>query len=253
MALVLVFMAAALTAVVFAEGETGSGDAAGEPTDFFELFGNAYNACGANAQTAPQTGSLGNNAVGLKPVDEVSPDEAWFEYKLDIPADCAKIEFVISYAASGDRHMDLTAFDTETRHVTCPDTSGWSSFLTITETFESVKKGSYMLRLAAPADFDNSSIKTPNIDIITVNMYYESYESFVPETEAPATETAAATEEATKAPADNSSKDPAGNTPETESTSSDGGCGSSLGAASAVIAACAVFGCAVVRKNDKRR
>ncbi len=78
------------------------------------------------------------------------------------------------------------------------------------------------------------------------------------ETEAPAddgTEAPADDEDETKAPADDKdeTKAPAGNdgtgAAETGANKDEGGCGSTLGAAAAVVALTAVFGCAVVKKH----
>ncbi len=236
LALALVMMLAVLTSVVFAEGE--------EPTNFIELFGAFYLTAGTNANTAPQAGLSGNTAIGLKPKDEKTAEEAWFEYVFDIPADCKKVELVISYAAKGDRAMELTAFTDKNVRLDCESTGDWKTFYEMTRTYESVKKGEYTIRIAAPADFNNDTVKTPNIDLMTINMYYEDYET-LPATE-PVTEPA--TEPVTDNPQTNA---PAGDatTPETTPAASEGGCGSVIGASAVIVATVASFGCALIKRH----
>ncbi len=245
LALTALIVAASMTVAVFAEDE--------KPTLTDWYYATFYDNLGENANTAGQTDSLGGlNAYGLKPLDGANAEGAWFEYNIKVPADCVRIEFNVSYAASGERVMELT-FNDETRRVTCPDTGSWSTYLVVTETFESIKKGDYVLRLAAPADFDGETVKTPNFDLIEVDFYYESYESVpeteppetkAPETEAPATTAAPAGTEAptTSAPAVSTGAGEQSNTT-TESSS----CDSSVSGVYAVIACAAA--CVLLRKR----
>ncbi len=68
-----------------------------------------------------------------------------------------------------------------------------------------------------------------------------------PETDAPGDDTEKAPAGTDKTPADTNK--PADNSTETSAPADEGGCGSTLGAAAAVVALTAVFGCAIVKKH----
>ena len=243
--LTICLAASMMAAAVYAEEE--------KPTATDDIWMQFYDACGEQANTSFQTDSMGSSgAVGLKPNDSATGADAWFEYSYEVPADCAKIDFVISYAASGDRYMELT-FNGDTRRITCSDSGGWSSFFEVTETFESVKKGEYTVRISAPADFDNDTVKTPNVDIITLNMFYESYEEApAEEVTEPVTDSATTPETAPAESNNNGNSGADGAAKPADTTAADeakGGCGSVMSASAVVIAAVAAFGCAVVKKH----
>lgn len=217
-----------------------------------------YDSCGENATIALQKDSLGGStAIGLKPADGASAEGAWFEYSIEIPFNCSKVEFVFNYAASGERHMEFT-FNDDTRKITCPSTGDWGSFLSVTETYESVDAGKYTIRVAAPEEFDNDTVKTPNVDMIDINMYLAEGETLPDElttpttdapTEAPTTD-APGTDKAptTNAPGNNGDNG-AGTTASTGEGDGDGGCGSVMGASALIVAMTAVFGCAVIKRR----
>ncbi len=213
-----------------------------------------YDAYGENANLALQKDSTGaEGAVALKPLDNATAEGAWFDYIFDVPADCAKVVVDVYYAASGDRHMELT-FDEDMRKVTCPSTSDWGMFNTVSETFENVTAGKHTVRIAAPAEFDNDQIKTPNVESITLNFYLAEGATLPVETEAetepPATD-APETDAATKAPAENNNG--AGTTANTNggSENSEGGCGSVMGSAALITVMAAVLGCAMIRRKGE--
>lgn len=245
LALTALIVAASMTVAVFAEDEKPT------LTDIYNAP--FYDSCGENANSSGQTDSFGgSNAYGLKPLDGVNAEGAWFEFNITVPADCVRIDFNVSYAASGERFMELT-FNDETRRVTCPDTGAWSTYSTVTETFESIKKGDYVLRLAAPADFDGETVKTPNFDLIEIGFYYESYESLpeteppetkAPETEAPATTAAPAV---TEAPTTSAPEVSDGAGEQSNTTTESSSCGSSVSGVYAVIACAAA--CVLFRKR----
>ena len=134
------------------------------------ISASGYAKAGENINPELQTASDGSAAsIALKPNDSATAATCWYEYNINIPDGCEKVDFVILYAASGERHMDLT-FAGQLKNVTCPDTGDWSSFSTLTVSFDKVTAGQAVLRLAAPADFNNDTIKTPNVEAITVNM-----------------------------------------------------------------------------------
>lgn len=239
-ALALVFAVVAMSAVVFAADEP---DAVEEiPTMVFDSYGE-------NANIAFQPGSSGTaSSVGLKPVDTTTPEGAWFEYSLTIPANCRKVTVDITYAASSDRYMDLT-FNGETHTVTCPSTGDWSTFSTVTDEFGAADAGKYVIRIAAPANFDNDTVKTPNVDWLTVNYYLAEGETL------PVKDTEAQTEAQTDAHTTDAKTDaPAENNGGSDTTSADneaasGGCGSLMSIPAAAVAVTAVLGCCIVRRR----
>lgn len=240
MIMMLALLMSALALTVSAE------EAAPDYSEEFPAF--AYYDYGDNINATLQTDSLGTTlAIALKPLDEISAEGCWFEYEVEIPGDCVKLEFVINYAAKGDnRYMDFI-FNEETRHEHLENTNDWAAFYEHTITFESVKKGTYAFRLACPADFDNDTIKTPNVDNITVNMYFEDYENIVIETEAPETEAPETEAPETEAPV---TEAPETEAPETTGASEEkGGCGSSVGMAAAIVTIVSVMGTAVIRRK----
>lgn len=228
----------------------------GEPDYTDMILMQYYDSYGENANISLQKDSFGGlTAIGLKPADSESGEGAWFEYEVEIPFNCSKIDFVISYAASSERHMEFT-FNGETRKVTCPATGDWGSFLAVTETFESVEKGEYTIRVAAPEDFDNDTIKTPNIDYIDVNMYLAEGETLPDELTTPVTDAPTEAPETNAQTADNtpstSAPNNGGNTPGTTAENEGdgkGGCGSVMGASALIVALTAAFGCAVIKRR----
>jgi hypothetical protein len=127
------------------------------------IYGYDYNACGENVNPVFQTAEDGTEtSIALKPLDAATAATCWWDFELDIPAD-GNVNFVVTYAANGDRYMDVT-FNGTTQKVTCPDTGGFDFFEKLELNYANVKAGKQMLRFAAPADFNNSDIKTPNID-----------------------------------------------------------------------------------------
>ena len=233
---------------VFAEGED-------EPDGTEQFLANLYGLAGVNATTALQKDSLGtNSAVGLKPADATSPVDAYFEYYLDAPANLEKLVLTVSYAASGDRHMDVSIDGEQLQNVTCPDTTGWEIFNEVDVTFENISKGSHTLRFAAPADFNNDTIKTPNIVGFVAKFYLAAGETMPVVTEAEPQGTTAPKDEGTeKAPEGTNANDPDGTkAPTNDSSSSDeGGCGSVLGVSAVVLTVTSVFGCAITRRRGR--
>ena len=127
------------------------------------IYGYDYNACGENVNPVFQTAEDGTEtSIALKPLDAATAATCWWDFELDIPAD-GNVNFVVTYAANGNRYMDVT-FNGTTQKVTCPDTGGFDFFEKLELNYANVKAGKQMLRFAAPADFNNSDIKTPNID-----------------------------------------------------------------------------------------
>ncbi len=243
-ALAFVLAAIAMSAVVFA---------ADEPDAVEEIPTMVYDSYGENANISFQTGSSGTaSAVGLKPKDTTTPEGAWFEYGITIPANCQKVTIDISYSASSDRYMDLTLND-ETHTVTCPSTGDWNTFSMVTDEFGAMDAGRYVIRIAAPANFDNDTVKTPNVDWLTVNYYLAEGETLpVKETEAQteaqtdAPETDAKTDK-TDAPAENNGG--SANTSAAGAEAAPGGCGSLMSVPAAAAAVTAVLGCCIVRRR----
>lgn len=246
--LLAAIFAVGMMTVAFADGEE-------EPDDTFQILAQFYGSNGSNATTALQKDSTGGNtAIGLKPADATNAEGAWFEYLIEIPADLDTLVIRVKYAASGDRHMDVS-LDEEVQNVTCPDTTSWELFSTLDVTFEKVTAGSHTLHFAAPSDFNNDTIKTPNIESFELRYYLAAGQTLPVETEK---QTDAPTDAATEAPKDDGTNAPTGdNKPAGTGSATDkadggeGGCGSALGVSAVVIAAAAVFGCAIVRRRGE--
>lgn len=119
---------------------------------------------GANVQSS-EFASEGE-VIGLKP-DEMGTD-AVAEYKISIAED-GKYTFVITYsAAAGDgmvRKADLS-MDDERVALDMKQTESWEEFETISVEFK-LTAGEHTLKLLSPSDYDNSAVKTPNIDFFT--------------------------------------------------------------------------------------
>lgn len=245
-ALVAIVLMLSLSVTVFADEA-----ATEEPSDVIELQAFLYDDWGDAINNTLQKDSQGTAfAIALKPLDEVNAADTWYDFEVTIPGDCKKIDLVLNCAAKGDnRWMDIT-FNGELYHVNCLNTADWGIFYENTITIENVKKGDYVLRVACPADFDNETIKTPNIDYIWFNMFYEDYETVPekePETEAPAETDAPETDPVTDAPADEPDVTTA---PETEAPAEEkSGCGSAMGAAAVVIALVSTLGTALIRRK----
>ncbi len=243
-----------LLAAVLAVGMMSVAVAAdGEPDGKDEYIAQFYDAYGENTTTALQKDSMGlNTAIGLKPADAATAEGAWFDYAVDIPADLDKLVIHVSYAASGERHMDVS-FDEEVQNVTCPDTTGWGTFLTLDVAFENVKAGRHTVRFAAPSDFNNDTVKTPNIESFELQYYLAAGQTLPVETEA---QTDAPTDAGTEAPKDEGTNAPSGDNKPAGTTATtdkadggEGGCGSALGVSAVVMVA--VFGCAIVRRRGE--
>ncbi len=240
--LVAVLLVFTLSVTVFA-------DEAAEPSYSEQLQAFIYDSWGDGINEALQKDSMGTAfAIPLKPADEVDAANTWFEYEITIPGDCKKLDIVFNCAAKGsNRWMDVT-FNGQTYNINCLDTADWSIFYENTVSFENVKKGDYVLRLACPANFDNDTVKTPNVDLITLNMFFEDYETVpeqdkgteAPETEAPETENPETDVPETEAP------DKAPGTTEAPAEEK-AGCGSAVASAAVVIVS--VLGCALIGRK----
>lgn len=119
---------------------------------------------GANVQSS-EFASEGE-VIGLKP-DEIGTD-AVAEYRINIDED-GKYTFVITYsAAAGDgmvRKADLSMDDKRVA-LDMKQTESWEEFATVSVEFE-LTTGNHTLKLLSPSDYDNSAVKTSNIDFFT--------------------------------------------------------------------------------------
>ncbi len=223
-------------------------DEAAEPSWSEELQAFLYDDWGDAVNNVLQKDSMGTAfAIALKPLDEVNAADTWYDFEINIPGDCKKLDIVFNCAAKGDnRWMDVT-FNGQTYNINCQNTADWGIFFENTLTVENVAKGDYVLRVACPANFDNDTIKTPNIDKITLNMYYEDYETVPekdPETDAPETDKPETDAPETNAPETETSDKPSETEAPTEEKS---GCGSALGTVAIVLIA--TLGCAVIKRK----
>lgn len=244
-AIIAIVLMLSLSVTVFADEA-----ATEEPSDVIEIQAFLYDDWGDAINNTLQKDSEGTAfAIALKPLDEKDAENTWFDFEVTIPGDCKKLDLVLNCAAKGDnRWMDIT-FNGELYHVNCLNTADWGIFYENVITIENVKKGDYVLRVACPADFDNETIKTPNIDYIWFNMFYEDYETVPekePETDAPVETDAPETDapEETKAPEADVT------TPITEAPAEEkSGCGSAMGAAAVVLSLVSVLGTALIRRK----
>ncbi len=146
---------------ILEDGETAAAPAA-SASEPVVIYGVDYKDCGENVNPEFQRSESGMGSIALKPLDAATAATCWWDFDIDVPAD-GTVKFVVTYAANGDRYMDVT-FNGTTQKVTCPSTGDFGVFSTLEVTFENVKAGKQTLRFAAPADFNNDDIKTPNID-----------------------------------------------------------------------------------------
>lgn len=234
--------------LVFALGVTVFAEEA-EADYVIELQAFLYDDWGDAVNDALQKDSMGTAfAIALKPLDEVDAENTWYDFEITIPVDCTKIDISINCAAKGDnRWMDVT-FNGETSKVNCLNTGDWGVFYENIITIENVKKGDYVLRLACPDDFDNDTIKTPNIDKISFNMYLEDYETVPVDDEPVVSDTEKVTD--TEAPAETEPESGATTTaPTTEEAKSESGCGSAMGASAVIVMLVSALGCALIRRK----
>lgn len=104
--------------------------------------------------------------IGLKP-DEMGID-AVAEYKINITED-GKYTFVITYsAAAGDGMVRKADFSMDDVRLACDmkQTESWEVFETVSFTFD-LTAGEHTFKMLSPSDYDNSTVKTPNIDFFT--------------------------------------------------------------------------------------
>jgi len=136
------------------------------------IYGVDFKECGDNVNLEFQRSESGMGSIALKPLDAATAATCWWDFEVDVPAD-GTVKLVVTYAANGDRYMDVTLNGT-TQKVTCPDTTDFGIFDTLEVEFAGVKAGKQILRFAAPADFNNSDIKTPNIDYFEMTVIPEA-------------------------------------------------------------------------------
>lgn len=129
-----------------------------ECEDAWELSG------GANVQSSEFASE--EELIGLKP-EEIGTD-AIAEYKINITED-GKYAFVFTYsAAAGDgmvRRVDMSMDDVRLA-LDMKQTESWEVFETVSLTLE-LTAGEHNLKLLSPSDYDNSAVKTPNMDFFT--------------------------------------------------------------------------------------
>ncbi len=241
-AILAVLLLLTLSVSVFAD------DAAETPSYSEEYQAFLYDDWGDAINNQLQKDSFGTAfAIALKPADEIDAENTWFDFEINIPGDCKKLNIVFNCAAKGDnRWMDVT-FNGQTYNINCENTSDWGVFFANTLTIENVTKGDYVLRVACPANFDNDTIKTPNIDLITLDMFFEDYET-VPETDAVTTAAPETDEDTTADPADDgTTAAPADDNTTAAPAEEESGCGSAL--ASVAIVLIATLGCAVIKRK----
>lgn len=119
---------------------------------------------GANAQSSDFASE--GQFIGLKP-DDIGTD-AVAEYKVNITEE-GQYTFVVTYsAAAGDnmvRRADMSMDDVRLA-LDMKQTESWEVFETVSVTLD-LTAGEHTLKLLSPSDYDNSAVKTPNIDFFT--------------------------------------------------------------------------------------
>lgn len=119
---------------------------------------------------------------GMKPADENSALDTWVSH--DFNVDTAGIYSVqMHYAASGDRYAEMFMDNSKVAYPTFSDTGRWTSFSSFIQEIE-LTSGPHTLKFQAPSDYNNDTIKTPNLNKFIITLV-KAAETPAPETEAP--------------------------------------------------------------------
>ena len=121
----------------------------------------------------------------MKPADEFTAQETWVSH--DFTVDAAGTYAVeVHYSASGNRFAEMFMDNSPVEYITFTDTGAWTTFFSFIREVE-LSAGVHTLKFQAPSDYNNDTIKTPNLDKFVIS-FVKATETEAPE---PVTEPAA--------------------------------------------------------------
>lgn len=154
-----------------------------------EVEAEKYSAYGGAENIQDVAEASAGQVYGMKPAEEFTAVDTWVSY--DFSVDTAGTYSVeVHYAASGNRYAEMFMDNNKIAYLTFADTGEWTTFSSFVQEVE-LNAGSHTLKFQAPSDYNNDTVKTPNLDKFVIT-FVKAAETAAPETTVTVTETAAA-------------------------------------------------------------
>ena len=154
-----------------------------------EIEAEEYSTYGGAENIQDVSEASSGRIYGMKPAEEFTATETWVSY--DFTVDMAGTYAIeVFYSASGNRYAEMFMDNIQVAYLTFADTAEWTTFSSFIREVE-LAAGPHTMKFQAPSDYDNDTIKTPNLDrfVITLLKAAEA-ETAEPETAEPETEAA---------------------------------------------------------------
>lgn len=143
-----------------------------------EIEAENYSAYGGAENIQNVAEASAGQIYGMKPADEFTAQETWVSH--DFTVDAAGTYAVeVHYSASGNRFAEMFMDNTPVDYITFADTGAWTTFSSFVREVE-LGAGSHTLKFQAPSDYNNDTIKTPNLDKFVIS-FVEAAETEAPE------------------------------------------------------------------------